>query len=178
MKVRSGRKNRKTTTAGIDPIDCGTKEFGHRYTLKPELIGASTGHSVHMRVVDETAIDRLLLKGMINLDEHIIGNKVAGDLHRANFSKIAASKLEPSSGRPDPHAFVFTDNLVEVGKLFTYLDEKVGVDARNLVTNVLLDMRDVRSETELELFRIGLLAIAIRLEKRRERQAPRPQPAT
>ena len=43
----------------------------------------------------------------------------------------------------------------------------VGVKARNMITNTLLDLRELGSETEVELFRMGLLAVAVRLEKRR-----------
>lgn len=117
--------------------------------------------------MDETVCDRLLLKNRISLREHQISEKVHADLRRANFSKIGTSKLEPSSGTPDPHASMLTDHLVEVGKLFQHLDEHVGRPVRHMVTNVCLDIRDVHSDTELELFRLGLLAVALKLERRR-----------
>jgi hypothetical protein len=168
VKQRQGRRGRpKKILSTSDPIDIGTKEFAHRYILKPELISASTGHSVHMRVVDETICDRLLLRNRITLQEHQLCNKLAYDLHRANFSKIPGSKLEPSSGRPDPHAMMLTDSLVEVGRLFNYLDETMGPQTRHMMTNALLDMQDIHTDSELELFRSGLLAVAVRLEKRR-----------
>jgi hypothetical protein len=135
--------------------------------MKPELVGASSGHAVHMRVVDETVCDRLLLKNRITLQEHQITEKLHNDLRRANFSKVGSSRLEPSSGTPDPHASMMTDHMVEVGKLFSYLDSQVGTKVRNYLTNVCLDMQDVYSDTELELFRLGLLAVALRMERRR-----------
>lgn len=120
-----------------------------------------------MRVVDGTEIDRLLLKNKINLQEHIVAHKVAGDLHRANFSKMSSSKMEPVSHSHDPHGALLTDKMIEVGKLFKYLDKNLGVKARNMITNILLDITQVSSETDLELFRMGLLLVAIKLERSR-----------
>ncbi len=120
-----------------------------------------------MQVMDGTEIDRLLLKNKITLNEHIVAEKLYADLRRASFSKIPCSKLEPSSGGHDPHATLMSDSMVEIGKLFSHMDKHVGSHVRNLVTNVVLDIRRIGSDTELELFRTTLLLCAIRLERRR-----------
>lgn len=130
-------------------------------------MGAREGHAVHMRVVDESVCDRLLLTNKITLAEHIICEKLYGQLRRASFSKMPASKLEPSSGGHDPHASLMTDSMVEINKLFSYMDKMMGQKVRNMVTNIVLDIRPVYGDTELELFRTSLLLLAIKWEKKR-----------
>lgn len=124
-----------------------------------------------MQVMDETEVDRLLLKNKITLQEHVLCEKIYADLRRANFSKMPLSKMEPSSGQSDPHASLLTDKMIEVGKMFSYLDGAVGRRARNLTIDVILDLKPISSATELELFRSALLSIEYRREQRASSRA-------
>lgn len=71
-------------------MDTGTPEMSKRHAVKPELISQRSGKAVHMRVQDQTEIDRLLLNDWITVEEHQILEAFQGDVYFAGLQNLRA----------------------------------------------------------------------------------------
>lgn len=68
-----------------DPVDTGSEKLHEQRTVVPRLRGP---HSYHMKVMDETEIDRMFLRGDINADQYEILGRFAERLHKAGMGSI------------------------------------------------------------------------------------------
>lgn len=117
--------------------DHGTREIARQFTVVPKLTRGSYGFN--LRVMDETAIDVLLLKGTINPNHHATLEGLMRRLHRMGFVGIKSPNME-SPVFADP-ATVGDKRAAAVRgmvKIFMALDKKMGADKRRSLVNLVL----------------------------------------
>lgn len=119
--------------------DHGTKEIARQFTVVPKLTRGSYG--LNLRVMDETEIDRLLLKGTITANNHSTLEGLLRRLHRMGFVGIKSPNLEsPVFADPAIIGDKRATALRGIVRLFMSMDKKMGaVHRRSLVNLVLMD---------------------------------------
>lgn len=80
------------------PADYGTPELARRFSVVPKLIGNSYG----ARVMDDTEINRLLMKDLINPLQHSLLRALAEKLERASFNELRAINYD-ATHFSEPH---------------------------------------------------------------------------
>lgn len=83
----------KSKTDSSDPADYGTRELQRRFTIVPVLARGPNG-GMNAKVVDESEIDRLLLRDIITPHEHSILESFMRKLHKANFAMLRSPSYE------------------------------------------------------------------------------------
>jgi hypothetical protein len=124
-------------TNNKDDTDYGTREIARQFTVVPRLTRGMYGYN--SKVVDETAIDILLLRGTINPAQHATLEGFMRRLHRMGFVGIKSPNLD-SPVYADP-AIVGDKRAQAVRgmvKIFMRLDEKMGADKRRALVNLVL----------------------------------------
>jgi hypothetical protein len=132
-----GRRLTTPVNKDDDKTDYGTREIARQFTVVPKLTRGLYGYN--SRVVDETEIDRLLLRGIINSAQHSTLEGLMRRLHRMNFVGIKSPSLD-SPVYADP-AIVGDKRAQAVRgmvKIFLRLDEKMGADKRRALVNLVL----------------------------------------
>ena len=118
--------------------DNGTPELSQRRQVIPRLKGGS-GYDYTLHVVDSDGVDKMLLKGLIDTNQHATLNSFMVMLHRANMLGPKSPSLEKSSGS-DP-AFVsgkVAEAMAGVSQVIRHLDKRIGPYARRTVMDMCL----------------------------------------
>jgi hypothetical protein len=120
------------------PIDTGTKERASHGTLRPELTGKA--YEFHVRVIDSSNIDRLLLRDLITPDEYDTLSRLHIDIVRASLHGYQASDFEPrvSGGQGQSVSEKTALARVKVNNIVRHLTEECDVYIANLVYNTAL----------------------------------------
>lgn len=117
--------------------DHGTNEIARRFTVVPKLTRGMYGYNA--KVVDETEIDRLVLRGTITPAQHGTLEGFLRKLHKLGFVGVKSPNLD-SPVYADP-AIVGDKRAQAVRgmvKIFIRLDEKMGADKRRALVNLVL----------------------------------------
>lgn len=129
-----------TKSQGNDVIDTGTKEFQSKRRVVPIKMRAS----VLVKVIDSTAIDRALMNGHVEPDEHSALVAFANDCHRASMTGPRASDY----GRPIGTGAAAevsqreADARQRVGRAIDFLDRNAGREAREALLRAILSDED------------------------------------
>lgn len=123
-----------------EPIDTGTGELARRFTIVPTLSRGPQG-GTSGKVVDETEIDRMLLRDAITPAEHSVLEALLKRLHKASFIGIKSPNYD---ARVSADPTIISDkkaaSIRSVVKLFTLMDEdkKIGRTRRAALVNLVL----------------------------------------
>lgn len=132
-----------------EPKDYGTAELARQFTVVPKLSGINTYSA---KVMDETEIDRLLLRDVITPEEHGILEMFMVKLHKMGFVGVKS---------PDYSSPVFADatavgdkramSIRGMVRVIAALDERIGRKHRtSLVDLVLQDVPWPLKDEELK----------------------------
>lgn len=121
-----------------EPKDFGTHEMGRRFSVVPKL----SGHNNYSgKVVDETEIDRLLLKDAITSAEHSTLEGLLRRLHKANFVGMKSPSYDaPISADPSIVGDKRAQTIRAMVKIVDKMDrnEKIGRFKRAALINLVL----------------------------------------
>lgn len=136
-----------------EPVDFGTAERHKHNKAMPQLTGK--GREFRLRIVDGTAIDRLLMKDRITLDQYATLDHFSEDLYRADLMGLHAADFEPrvTSGNNQDVAHDVAMRRVKVNEIILHMDENVGAGIRRLVVSVCLDEIDPHPTRDKDLER-------------------------
>jgi len=124
-----------------EPVDTGTPELSKHYIVKPVLISQVTGRATHIKVQDQTEIDRLLLNDWITPDQYSAAETMANDIHIAGLTGIKASNYGKVIGHGNRSDITNREALrrLKIQKAVRYLDKRVGVAVRTMLVGVCRD---------------------------------------
>jgi len=115
--------------------DYGTAEISDRFKVVPKFAKGGT----HLKVMDETAIDRLLLADRITSSEHAALEGLMQRLHKANFVGIKSPAYDaPLSIDPSAVGDRRANQIRAAVKLFAGLDNRLGRERRIALVNLVL----------------------------------------
>ena len=123
-------------------IDTGNPE-GAKHKKMVAVPAPGRPGKIHLRVVDQIELDRLLDRGQITQEEWVTGDQVYGLLYRAGMLGVSKSTLNVSGNSGDPQHLSDrkSDALLIIGDLISHLDKKCGQETRRCFMNMLmLDM--------------------------------------
>jgi hypothetical protein len=120
------------------PIDIGTKERASKGQLRPELTGQ--GHEFHVRVIDSSTIDRLLISESIGPDEFDTLSRLHIDIVRASLHGYQASDYEPrvSGGQGQSVSEKVASARVKVNNILRHIASITDSSTASLVYNTAL----------------------------------------
>lgn len=117
--------------------DHGTNEIARRFTVVPKLTRGMYGYNA--KVVDETEIDRLVLRGIISPTQHGTLEGFLRKLHKLGFVGIKSPNLDsPVYADPTIVGDKRAQAVRGVVKIFMRLDEKMGAEKRRALVNLVL----------------------------------------
>jgi hypothetical protein len=159
----SKKENKLSARPTHDP---GTPEISRRHRVKTELAELTSGHGgkIRLRVIDGSAIDRLLIRREISLKEHEIATEVLADIWRAGILGIKISNPEGVGSRGAYRRDLISEPLLKLQNAIRVLDTTIGVEARHNFLLVFdeganrINAVDKHDAVSLELFRAGLVA--------------------
>lgn len=128
-------------------IDIGTPELSRRKKIVPIKMRTS----VLVRVVDATAVDRALMRDLIDPTQHSVIVAFGNDCYRANLIGPRASDYGRPIGTGSRHETSQSeaDALLRVGDAIKWLVRRVGDRSMRIVHRMVLDDRDTRSAAAL-----------------------------
>lgn len=126
-------------------LDTGTKEFNRRHRIVPIKLR----NSVMIRALDTTAVDRALLQGQIDPDEHSMISAFGKDCYIANLLGPRASDYGRPMGSGAKHDVSTreAEALQLVGRVLSYLTTKGGHAVRRAVYDMVMSDRDAPTAT-------------------------------
>lgn len=127
----------KKSTGEGTTRDFGSPELGKRFTVVPRLASAN---SYHGKVVDDTEIDRLLLRDYITSAEHGMLVSLLAKLRKGSFTSIQSPDLNSSYQAADPSrsADRKSEAIRTVTRLMAELDDSIGAHKRTALINLVL----------------------------------------
>jgi len=125
--------------------DYGTPEIRNKHNLRPELTGK--GHAFRLRVTDVDEIDRLLLRKVIDLDQHETLQRLQKIIFDAGLHGVRAASLEPkiTGGNASDVSDRGAEARVLLRHVVLHLEHKVDKAAAIMVVNLALDQLSARS---------------------------------
>lgn len=122
-------------------IDTGTPEIHQHYQTKPALISQRTGRATHVKIQDQTELDRLLLNNWITPLHYTTGEAFAKDIYDAGLHQLRAANYERVIGSGGGYEITGREAFkrVKVQKAMRYMARRAGQDASRLALNVCLD---------------------------------------
>lgn len=125
-------------------IDTGNPE-GTKHKTMVAVPAPGRPGKIHLKVVDQTELDRLLYRKQITPDQWSTGDQVYNLLYRAGMLGASKSTLNVSgiSGDPQHISDKKSDALVMLGVLIDHLDRACGRPTRELFLNMLILDRPV-----------------------------------
>lgn len=119
------------------PDDYGTTEITHQYLVIPRLTRGSYGYN--SKVMDETEIDRLLLKDIINASQHASLERFLKELMEAGFIGVRSPNYEApvqsdASSSGDRKANIIRKSVAVMKRL----ERKVGKGRRSALVNLVI----------------------------------------
>jgi hypothetical protein len=125
-----------------------TPELSRQRTIIPRL-RANQGYSMDLYVVDGSGPDRLLLAGKIDTNQHATLLSFTVILHRARMLGPKGPAMERvTNSDPANSAQKMGEALARVGRIYGYLDRRIGVKARRELVD--LCMQDWEPEGAIE----------------------------
>lgn len=139
------------TKSKKEPVsrDMGTTEMARRFTVVPKIDASNTWHG---KVMDETEIDRLLLKDIITPAEHSVLEALMKKLHKMGFVGV---KSPDYSSPIHADATAVGDKRAQsirgMVRIIRDLDKEIGTHFRvSLVNLCLIDMPWPHSTDDLK----------------------------
>jgi hypothetical protein len=132
-------------------IDTGTPE-GAKHKKMVAVPAPGRPGKIHVRVVDQTELDRLLDRGVISLEEWSSGDQVYRLMYKAGMLGSSKSTLNISGSSGDPQ-FISekkSDSLMMVGELIAHLDRKCGKVSRQLFVDMLVLDRPIKTDEQIK----------------------------
>lgn len=118
----------------VMPPDFGSPELARQFTVVPLFSGAGV---MAGKVMDETEIDRLLLKDTITSAQHATLTAFTGKLHKAGFLGMKSPQYDaPISLDPSAVATKKANLIRYVVKVFKELDKKIGPTKRRALVDM------------------------------------------
>lgn len=128
-------------------IDTGTPE-GMKHKKMVAVPAPGRPGKIHLRVVDQTELDRMLDRKQITAEQWSSGDQVYRLLYKAGMLGASKSTLNVSgtSGDPQHISDKKSDALLMLGELINHLDVSCGRPTRELFINMLMLDRPVAGE--------------------------------
>lgn len=120
----------------METDDHGTKEIARQFTVVPKLTRGQYGFN--MKIVDETEIDRLLLKGTITAAQHSALEGLMRRLQKAGFVGVRSPDYNTTTNDPSVVADKRANIMRSMVRLFRRMDEKMGTGKRKAMVNLVL----------------------------------------
>ena len=139
--------------AANDPRDTGTPELSRQRTVIPRLrpIG---GYSYDLYVADGSEPDRLLLKGVVSVNDHATLLAFVIILHKARMLGPKGPSFEMgSSSDPAYMSGKMAEAMGRVGVITKALDKSVGKKARYELINVCMSMIELSKDREVKFMK-------------------------
>lgn len=119
-----------------DPKDYGTPEIAKRFTVVPKL---SQSSGMHMKVADDTEIDRLLLRDEINMSQHATLEGFMRRLHKMGFVGVRSPDYESPINLDPAQVGDRRANAVRgMVSIFRRLDDRITPTRRREMVNLCL----------------------------------------
>jgi hypothetical protein len=130
-----------TTDKARQTVDTGTPEIHRQFTTKPSLISQKTGRATHIKVQDQTELDRLLLNNWISPQAFQAGEAFAGDIYRAGLEQLRAANYERVLGGGAAHDITQKEAFtrMKVHKAMSYIARRTSQEASWLAFDVARD---------------------------------------
>lgn len=125
-------------------IDTGTPE-GMKHKKMVAVPAPGRPGKIHLRVVDQTELDRMLDRKQITAEQWSSGDQVYRLLYKAGMLGASKSTLNISgtSGDPQHISDKKSDALLMLGELINHIDRSCGRPTRELFINMLMLDRPV-----------------------------------
>lgn len=138
-------------------IDTGTPE-GAKHKKMVAVPAPGRPGKIHVKVVDQIELDRMLDRKQISQEEWATGNQVYGLLYRAGMLGATKSTLNASGNSGDPQHLSErkSDALLMVGDLINHLDRKCGQETRRCFLNMLMLDMSIISDKHVEQIKHAL----------------------
>jgi len=134
-------------------IDSGPSERRQHNTV---VVERTANHKARLRVVDQTELDRLLLKRLISMDQHTAGDHLYRDVQACGYFPACKwamdSNIRGASQTISQHR---ADALVKIGLARAWLMAKSGKRTTEYLFGVVLGERKV-TEPQIPFIRMGL----------------------
>ena len=126
-----------------EPIDTGAERLHHHRTVVPRR----RADGYNMRVMDETEIDRMLMRDEITPNEHATLERLMGKLHKFGFMGVRSPDYSSpihadASAVGDKKAATIRGAV----KLTKELDAALGADLRRRLYALILEDKGVSAE--------------------------------
>lgn len=119
-----------------DRKDYGTSEIAKRFTVVPRL---SQSSGMHMKVVDDTEIDRLLLRDEISPNQHATLEGFMRRLHKMGFVGVRSPDYEsPVNLDPAQVGDRRANSVRGMVNIFRRLDRRITPTRRREMVNLCL----------------------------------------
>lgn len=119
-----------------EPRDYGTSEIARQFTVVPKLSGPQ---SYAAKVMDETEIDRLLLRDEITSNEHGTLEGFMRRLHKMGFVGIRSPNYEsPIHADPSLVGDKRAASVRGMVRIFKRLNERIGQSKRQALVDLCL----------------------------------------
>lgn len=132
-------------------IDTGNPE-GAKHKKMVAVPAPGRPGKIHLRVVDQIELDRLLDRKVISQEEWSTGDQVYRLLYKAGMLGAAKSTLNVSGNSGDPQHLSEkkSDAMLMVGELINHLDRKCGQEARRCFMNMLMLDMSITSDKHIK----------------------------
>ncbi len=132
-------------------IDTGTSE-GAKHKKMVAVPAPGRPGKIHLRVVDQIELDRMLDRGQITPDEWSTGEQVYRLLYKAGMLGASKSTLNVSgiSGDPQHISEKKSDSILMLGQLIDHLDRHCGTATRRLFIDMLMLDRPIKNDEQVK----------------------------
>lgn len=168
MKMRQNPTQTRGTNSDLQKAnDTGPPELANHFTIKATLISQTSGNASHMRVQDQTEIDRLLLNDWITPAQYSAAESMAQDIHIAGLSGVKAMNYGRVIGRGVEANMTNREALrrLKIQRAIKHLDKFVGKAVRFLVMGVCRDELKLDKFATKKYLTVGLNELEIFLDK-------------
>mgnify|MGYP003346239610 CR=1 FL=1 len=140
-----------------DAIDTGTPEGMQHKTIVAVPAPGRPG-KIHLRVVDQIELDRLLLRGVITQEEWSTGDQIYRLLYKAGMLGASKSTLNVSGRSGDPQFLSekISDAMRIVADIIKHLDKTCGRDARTFFINMIILDSPVKTDQQVKCVKKAL----------------------
>lgn len=138
-------------------IDTGTQE-GMKHKKMVAVPAPGRPGKIHLKVVDQIELDRMLDRGQITPDEWSTGDQVYRLLYRAGMLGASKSTLNVSGNSGDPQFLSErkSDAMLMLGQLIEHLDKKCGSASRRLFIDMLMLDRPIKNDEQVKQVKTAL----------------------
>lgn len=139
--------------ADVAVFDTGPSERRQHNTIAVER---TAGHKARLRVLDQTELDRLLLKRLISMDQHTAGDHLYRDVQACGYFPACKWAMDSNiRGASQTISQNRADALVKIGLARAWLMAKAGRRTTEYLFGVVLGERKV-SDPQVPVVRMGL----------------------